>query len=1129
MRHVVNLFQLHVLLLLQLTTAGDRSAVSLCDEPRSSRDRSRRRESHNRDKDKNRASGRSDRRQERPRENDNPRKRLRDEELAYDRRDDRNRNNERHYESRDRHNGRDYYEPRDRYDGRDRRDDRDRHDDRYDDGDRKRSRRYDSYRDESPPPRRGQEHGRLTPRSHDDRSYRNSSPYDRSRPSSRAGQELDEGAKRAARLAKLQAMKNQIGDKTVKKLEGSPVVETKGSGPKFGTSYIRPSVGAYAGHEEPTKAYKPAEIAKRAAERLARDKATGKPSAALRASMAELEAMSTRAPYDHDTNSRTFSNLSSVPTSSDPVDTYEDVDEDLIVSDDESKAVARRTAEQRAREAQKSLPRPDTRPETVPAGENVGEDVDPLDAFMSNLETPKEAKIDYLKDIRGGKNRAARGFNSDDEEVNINAMDNSLDDGPKKKARFWPVVDHAEMDYEPFRKDFYSESTELADITEEQLEVLRAELENITVTGDNVPKPIQTFPQGGFGSQILDVIRSLEFQKPTAIQSQALSAIMSGRDTLAVAKTGSGKTMAYLLPMFRHVKDQRPLKNGEGPIALIIVPTRELAVQVHKECKPFLSTLGLRASCCYGGPPISEHIAELKRGAEIVVATPGRLIDLIGSNQGRVTNMARVTYLVLDEADRMFDMGFGKQIQQVVQLIRPTKQAVLFSATLPQSMEHFALRALKNPVQITVGGRSVVADEIEQIIEVISVPEKFKRLLHYLGNNHVSDNGNRSLIFVERQEGADQLHGLLLGMGYPVHSIHGGRDQADRDQFISDFKRGVVDVLVATSVAARGLDVKQLSLVVNYDCPNHHEDYVHRCGRTGRAGNKGLAVTFITNDETRYAPFLVKALTDSNTAVPPALQALADEFQNKVKTGELKEHTSGFGGHGIARLQAGRDMERALVAKKYGIDGVELNPEDMIKDEKKPEASKEVQDTGRSEFERMLKEAMVVTKTEAPLPVSKQRAGPANTGSRGGSTAGMTALQRAAAAAASVNKDRAGGATRDTGRPIDNHGPDAGAYHAVLQVNDLPQSARWYVTQRQNVAKVLEATHVSITTKGIFYEAGKEPKAGEQPKLYSLVEGDTAVAVETAMHQLCELAREGLRKHETEAAAKPTTGRYSVV
>ena len=283
-----------------------------------------------------------------------------------------------------------------------------------------------------------------------------------------------------------------------------------------------------------------------------------------------------------------------------------------------------------------------------------------------------------------------------------------------------------------------------------------------------------------------------------------------------------------------------------------------------------------KAVCAYGGSPIKDQIADMKKGAEIIVCTPGRMIDLLTANSGRVTNLKRVTYLVLDEADRMFDMGFEPQVMKIVNNIRPDRQTLLFSATFPKQMDSLARKILKKPLEITVGGRSVVAAEIDQIVEVRAEDTKFNRLLEILGQLYNEDPEARTLIFVDRQEAADNLLRELLRKSYLAMSLHGGKDQVDRDTTISDFKSGVVPIVIATSVAARGLDVKQLKLVINYDAPNHMEDYVHRAGRTGRAGNKGTCITFITPEQDRYSVDIYRALKASNATIPPELEELAN-------------------------------------------------------------------------------------------------------------------------------------------------------------------------------------------------------------------------------------------------------------
>ncbi|RPA90662.1 pre-mRNA-processing ATP-dependent RNA helicase PRP5 [Choiromyces venosus 120613-1] len=746
----------------------------------------------------------------------------------------------------------------------------------------------------------------------------------------------------------------------------------------------------------------------------------------------------------------------------------------------------------------------------------VDEEADPLDAFMVGI----GEKMSKTEEEGIGKSQIESKDETlfdDDDGLNIVSTEADPDDilamaAKLKKRKELPTIDHSKVKYDSFRKSFYVEPAELADMTEAEVDELRLELDGIKIRGQDCPKPVQKWSQCGLPAQTLSVIRQLNYDKPTSIQAQAIPAIMSGRNVIGVAKTGSGKTIAFLLPMFRHIKDQRPLESQEGPISLIMTPTRELAVQIFKECKPFLKALNLRAVCAYGGSPIKDQIADLKRGAEIIVCTPGRMIDLLAANSGRVTNLKRVTYIVLDEADRMFDMGFEPQVMKIISNVRPDRQTVLFSATFPRNMEALARKVLQRPVEIVVGARSVVAPEVTQIVEVRADDAKFHRLLELLGELYDTDDDARTLIFVDRQESADSLLRDLMRRGYPCMSIHGGKDQIDRDSTISDFKNGVIPVLIATSVAARGLDVKQLKLVVNYDCPNHMEDYVHRVGRTGRAGNIGTAVTFITEEQDRYAVDIAKALRQSGQKVPEPVQKLVDGFNEKVKAGKEKASGSGFGGKGLEKLDQERDLARRRERKQFAEEG----------DDAAEEVTESVDDASKA--------ATPVTAASAkkiPTGPAVDLADKIVVHKRGISNADP--LDRVKQAA-SVVRSRLNEAERlRTGVPIDNKGPDAGAYHATLEINDFPQKARWAVTNRTNIAKVLEATGTSITTKGSYYPAGKSPQPGQDPKLYILVEGDTELVVTNAMRELKRLLAEGTAAAvDSESRAAPSS-RYSVL
>lgn len=819
-------------------------------------------------------------------------------------------------------------------------------------------------------------------------------------------------------------------------------------------------------------------------------------------------------------------------------DEGDDVDDFDAGTEEEAAAAARAAHERREeRMLQQSMAmQTDEEPAKVESGHKVAaapepekmevdeEEVDPLDAFMAGLDEsgsvskPKSTATKPAQEPETYFDDDDYGFEADGTDPTaILAM------AKNRKKKDIPTIDYGKIVLNPVRKNFWVEPYELSQLTEEETNDLRLELDGIKVSGKDVPKPVQKWSHCGLTRPILDTIEKLGYDKPTPIQMQALPIIMSGRDVVGVAKTGSGKTMAFLLPMFRHIMDQEPIRDTDGPIALIMTPTRELAVQIHRDCKPFLKMLGLRAVAAYGGAPIKDQIAELKRGAEIVVATPGRMIDLLAANQGRVTNLKRASFLVLDEADRMFDMGFEPQVMKIFANARPDRQTILFSATMPRIIDSLTKKVLRDPVEITVGGRSVVAPEITQIVEIREEKDKFVRTLELLGELYKDDDDVRALIFVERQEKADDLLRELLRRGYGCMSLHGGKDQSDRDSTISDFKAGICPILIATSVAARGLDVKQLKLVINYDAPNHLEDYVHRAGRTGRAGNTGTAVTFVTPEQEDCAVGIAKALEQSGQPVPERLLEMSKAHKKKVKEGKAKD-SSGFGGKGLEKLDKEREAARLRERKTHKTEGEEddVKEDNAQEEEKKKKAVTAIQSAVSAIQSRDAAKAEEEAKPSVNMPPIKASAVTA------GKAGGAGALDKAASAISEINARLARAGQLRPGQSIDNKGPDAGAFHATLEINDFPQKARWAVTNRTNVAKILEATGTSITTKGNYYPAGKEPPAGAEPKLYILIEGDTEVAVGNALAEMTRLLKEGTIAAADAESRAPASGRYTI-
>ncbi|KAM9129070.1 putative ATP-dependent RNA helicase DDX46 isoform 2-T2 [Pangshura tecta] len=823
------------------------------------------------------------------------------------------------------------------------------------------------------------------------------------------------------------------------------------------------------------------------------------------------------------------------------------------------------------------------------AEEIEDEELDPLDAYME--EVKEEVKKFNMRSVKGGggsekksgptvtkvvtvvttKKAAAESekkkgelmendqdameYSSEEEEVDLQT---ALTGYQTKQRKLLEPVDHGKIEYEPFRKNFYVEVPELAKMTLDEVNVYRLEMEGIVVKGKGCPKPIKTWVQCGISMKILSSLKKHGYEKPTPIQAQAIPAIMSGRDLIGIAKTGSGKTIAFLLPMFRHIMDQRSLEEGEGPIAVIMTPTRELALQITKECKKFSKTLGFRVVCVYGGTGISEQIAELKRGAEIIVCTPGRMIDMLAANNGRVTNLRRVTYVVLDEADRMFDMGFEPQVMRIVDNIRPDRQTVMFSATFPRAMEALARRILNKPIEVQVGGRSVVCSDVEQEVIVIEEENKFLKLLELLG--HYQEKGS-VIIFVDKQEHADGLLKDLMRASYPCMSLHGGIDQYDRDSIINDFKNGVCKLLVATSVAARGLDVKQLMLVVNYSCPNHYEDYVHRAGRTGRAGNKGFAFTFITEDQARYAGDIIKALELSGKPIPAELEKLWSDFKDQQKAeGKTIKKSSGFSGkgfkfdeteHALANerkklqkaalgLQDSDDEDTALDIDEQ-IESM-FNSKKRVKDMAAPGTSNVPTPTaGNAEKLEIAKRLALRINAQKNLGAEAQVLVPfhfkdvmqqaTNAILRGGTIQAPTvsaktiAEQLAEKINAKLNyvpiekqeeEKQEGGQSESFKR-----------YEEELEINDFPQTARWKVTSKEALQRISEYSEAAITIRGTYFPPGKEPKEGER-KIYLAIESANELAVQKAKAEITRLIKEELIRLQN--SYQPTNkGRYKVL
>ncbi|CAE6494936.1 unnamed protein product [Rhizoctonia solani] len=431
-------------------------------------------------------------------------------------------------------------------------------------------------------------------------------------------------------------------------------------------------------------------------------------------------------------------------------------------------------------------------------------------------------------------------------------------------------VDWASQTLTKFEKNFYREHPKVSARSDAEIADFRKQKE-MKVQGRDIPRPVTTFEEAGFPDYILTTIKMQGFTSPSPIQCQAWPMALSGRDVVAIAQTGSGKTISFALPAMLHINAQPLLSPGDGPIALVLAPTRELAVQIQQECTKFGSNSRIRNTAIYGGAPKGPQIRDLQRGVEIVIATPGRLIDMLETGK---TNLRRITYLVMDEADRMLDMGFEPQIRKIVGQIRPDRQTLMFSATWPKDVQKLASDFLTDFMQVNIGSMELTANHnIKQNVEICTDFEKRSKLIKHL--DQISSENAKVLIFVGTKRVADDITKYLRQDGWPALAIHGDKEQRERDWVLGEFKSGRSPILIATDVASRGLDVKDVGYVINYDFPNNCEDYIHRIGRTGRAGQKGVSFTYFTTENAKQARELITILREAKADIPSQLEEMA--------------------------------------------------------------------------------------------------------------------------------------------------------------------------------------------------------------------------------------------------------------
>ena len=437
----------------------------------------------------------------------------------------------------------------------------------------------------------------------------------------------------------------------------------------------------------------------------------------------------------------------------------------------------------------------------------------------------------------------------------------------------------------------------------------------VEASGQNVPEPVHNFSTPPLDEHLCRNIELAHYKVPTPVQKYSIPIVMGGRDLMACAQTGSGKTGGFLFPILSQAFLNGPStlpaaatgnfgrQRKAYPTSLILAPTRELVSQIYEESRKFAYRSWVRPCVVYGGADIGSQLRQIERGCDLLVATPGRLVDLI--ERGRIS-LCNIKYLVLDEADRMLDMGFEPQIRRIVEGEDmpgvADRQTLMFSATFPRDIQMLARDFLKDYVFLSVGRVGSTSENITQKVEYVEDVDKRSVLLDIL-HSHA---GGLTLIFVETKRMADSLSDFLINQSFPATSIHGDRTQRERERALEFFRNGRCPILVATAVAARGLDIPNVTHVVNYDLPTDIDDYVHRIGRTGRAGNTGIATAFFNRGNRGVVRDLMDLLKEANQEVPGFLETIA------------RESSFGGGGRGGRGRGGGRGGNASRDFRKFG-------------------------------------------------------------------------------------------------------------------------------------------------------------------------------------------------------------------
>jgi len=478
-----------------------------------------------------------------------------------------------------------------------------------------------------------------------------------------------------------------------------------------------------------------------------------------------------------------------------------------------------------------------------------------------------------------------------------NLLDNRRTQGEKDRETARLKSDQAKDEKRRYDERHWSEKT-LDEMAERDWRIFKEDY-NISTKGGNIPHPLRSWDESGLEKGILDVIRAAGYKEPTPIQRQAIPIGLQNRDIIGTAETGSGKTAAFLIPLLAWIRSlpsiERSFDADNGPYALILAPTRELAQQIEEEAVKFGKPLGLNVVTVIGGLSREEQGFKLRLGCQIVIGTPGRLVDVL---ENRYLTLQQCTYVVMDEADRMIDMGFETDVKRILEYLPVTnqkpdnelaentkdfaskdkyRQTVMFTATMEPEVERLARTYLRRPATVTIGSVGRPTERVEQTVIMCSENDKRNKLLDIL------DRGIEApiIIFVNQKKAVDVLAKGLAKKGYNPCTLHGGKGQESRDLALSQLKQGQKDILVATDVAGRGIDIKDVSLVINYDMAKTIKDYTHRIGRTGRAGKTGKAITFLTKEDSAVFYELKEILLESPVSQCPSELAKHPNAQYK--------------------------------------------------------------------------------------------------------------------------------------------------------------------------------------------------------------------------------------------------------